>query len=311
MNNSLITGVLAALTLSSCSVTQRTHTVSSVPVETQVYNVTVADLDVKEEKATSTTDWKWNLFSTFSLSKVKKDAEAQLLNATSADVIVEPQYIVERRGVLRGGSVTVSGYPARYTNFHTITDTEATALVSKDTISVKNKPVITLSRLHISGPALTPIVKSSIKLSSNIPSRSFINLIGGTSIYADNDYLGYSAGLMYGHHGKSLGWYVKGTYAYNDDYCEVKDYSLTAGIIKPFTRALSVFAGAGVGYFSESDYDYYWESYTEECISIPFDLGAQFTIKKFNILVGCSYTLNTTYPDYWHIRPFVGVGLSF
>lgn len=323
MTKSLIISALSALTLSSCAVTQRTHTASSVPVDTKIYNVTVADLDVKEQRATSTSNWNWNLFSTFSLSKVKKEAEAELLKETGADVIVDPQYEVERRGALRGGSVTVSGYPARYTNFHSITPAEATAIMEEKNPELKRKSIVGISRLRIAGPAIQPVMKRRISISSNIQPRSFLNVLGGINIQQELDGVGSNFGLMYGHYGKSWGWYVKGSYSMvkEDSYHwneDVKAYSATVGVMKPFSNSFSVFAGVGLGYISDKEYDiydyydyYHTYEYDYSGLSVPFDLGVQFTIKKFNILAGCSYSINTSETYLGLITPFVGIGISF
>lgn len=60
-----------------------------------------------------------------SIETIKTNLTAQMLQENNADVLVEPQYIVEKRGWLRGGSVTVIGFPAKYKNFHPMTEAEA------------------------------------------------------------------------------------------------------------------------------------------------------------------------------------------
>lgn len=55
----------------------------------------------------------------------KKKAEAKLLEESKADVVVQPQYTITRRGIFRGGSVTVTGYPATYKNFRPMTKDDA------------------------------------------------------------------------------------------------------------------------------------------------------------------------------------------
>ncbi|MDE6460824.1 MAG: hypothetical protein K2K52_08380 [Paramuribaculum sp.] len=335
MTKSLIISALSALTLSSCAVTQRTNTASTVPVDAKIYNVTVADLDVQEQRATSTSNWKWNLFSSFSLSKVKKNAEAELLKETGADVIVDPQYEVERRGALRGGSVTVSGYPARYTNFHSITPAEATAIMDEKNPASKEKCLLGISRLRISGPAVQPIKKPRIKLNADIIPRSFLNVLGGIYLHGDYYAVGSNYGLMYGHHGKTWGWYVKGSFSMlsdnhgyyrGEENSDVKSYNATFGLFKPFSNSFGIFAGAGVGYISDKEheegyyYDHYYDDYYDHYyyvydfsgVSVPFELGFQFTVKKkFNILGGCTYSLNTSHTDRLYLTPFLGIGFSF
>lgn len=119
---------IAALALSSCSSIR--HTSTTVDVETKVINFTVADMNVKPEKVTATTNWDFNPFKRVDVGEIKTNTTARLVNENNADVLVEPQYIIERRGFLRGGSVTVTGFPATYTNFHKMTDSEAAIITA-------------------------------------------------------------------------------------------------------------------------------------------------------------------------------------
>ena len=309
MKQGIIICMLAALTLSSCAVTQKTATASTTQVDTKIYNVTIADLDVKSERATATTQWQWNMFSTFSLSKVKKDAEAELLNATESDVIVEPRYEVERRGLFRGGSITVSGYPARYCNYHTITESEAKAIVTLDTPQSNTEQVVTFSKLKPS----KSLAKVPTSNSYSVRPKSFFNAIAGPSIEKHDSELGYSIGLMYGRHRKSWGWYVKGSYSsFEGEKITQHESQLTFGVVKPFSNTFSLFAGAGVGYIEGDFYYYYHHSYYDcSGVSVPFDLGMQFSIQKFNIVAGVSYSINTQETYIVMFKPFVGIGFCF
>ena len=119
-------GLLAvgvALMMSSCTTVR--HTATAGPVDNKVISFTVADLNVKKNKVTKTYNWNWNPFKCVSVDLVKENTEAALLQENGADVLVEPEYIIERRGLMRGGSVTVIGFPATYTNFHKMTPEEA------------------------------------------------------------------------------------------------------------------------------------------------------------------------------------------
>lgn len=108
-----------------CSCTSIRHTASTASVDTEIYNFTVADMDVQPVKVSKTFSWSYNPFKKVSIGVVKDNTTAQLLKETDADVLVEPQYIVEKRGFMRGGSVTVIGFPAKYSNFHKMTESEA------------------------------------------------------------------------------------------------------------------------------------------------------------------------------------------
>ena len=61
----------AALALSSCASVQ--YTASSVKVDSEVYNLTVADMDVSTQKVSKTTSWKWNPLNTVSVASKKPE----------------------------------------------------------------------------------------------------------------------------------------------------------------------------------------------------------------------------------------------
>lgn len=115
--------LIAALALSSCSTIR--HTSSTADVDTRVVSFTVADVNVRPEKVSATQSWSFNPFKRVDVSLMKTNTTARLVNENNADVLVEPQYIIEQRGFLRGGSVTVTGFPATYSNFHKMTPEEA------------------------------------------------------------------------------------------------------------------------------------------------------------------------------------------
>ena len=122
--------------MASCSSLR--HTASTAPVDVRVTSLTAVDLNVNPEKATRTTSWSYNPFRSVSIAQVKENTEAELLQEVDADVLVEPQYIVKKRGFLRGGSVTVIGFPAKYSNFHKLT-TEESEILKNVTVTKKEK----------------------------------------------------------------------------------------------------------------------------------------------------------------------------
>jgi len=132
--------LVAGLALCSCSSIK--HTAAVAPVETKVVNFTVADVDVRTERITKTTSWNYNPFCPVSIETIKTNTTAEMLREVGADVLMEPQYIVKKRGFLRGGSVTVTGFPATYSNFHKMTPEEAkvfNAANVKKTVEKKKK----------------------------------------------------------------------------------------------------------------------------------------------------------------------------
>lgn len=118
------------LTLSSCSTIS--NTCESTYVDTKVVSVTVADMKVQPQRVEHTHSWKWSPFKIRSISKETENATGELLKKQNADVLVEPQYTVTKRGWFRGGSVTVSGYPATYYNFRPMTEKDATTIATLD-----------------------------------------------------------------------------------------------------------------------------------------------------------------------------------
>lgn len=120
----LIFGLTTGLLMLTASCTSVKHTASTLPVESQIVSFTVADLEVSPNKVSKTTNWNYQLGGV-NVEDVKHNTEAWLLDEVGADVLVEPEYIVERRGWLRGGTVTVTGYPAKFKNFHTPSPAEA------------------------------------------------------------------------------------------------------------------------------------------------------------------------------------------
>lgn len=118
--------ILLAGIMASCSSVR--HTSDTVNVNNTVTSFTVADLKVTPYKVSKTTKWNYNPFKSVSVAIIKGNTEALLLDESQADVLLEPQYIVEKRGFLRGGSVTVIGYPAKFENFHKMTSEEATII---------------------------------------------------------------------------------------------------------------------------------------------------------------------------------------
>lgn len=110
-----------------------------IPVETSVVSFTVADMEVCPTKITKTTRWSYNPFKRVSIETVKTNTTAIMLQEAKADALVGSEYIIEHRGFLRGGSVTVTGFPAKYNNFHTMTHAEAEAFKAMKSVKGKDK----------------------------------------------------------------------------------------------------------------------------------------------------------------------------
>ena len=100
----------------------------TVEVETVVKAVAMADLDIAEERASKSVTWKIKLFSPTDLEQRKKNLITQLCRETGADILIDPQFEFEKK-ILGGGKLTVTGYPAKYTNFRNMTDKEIEGLI--------------------------------------------------------------------------------------------------------------------------------------------------------------------------------------
>lgn len=201
MKTRLFLALGLTLALSSCSTI--THTVQTAPVNTEVYSLTVADMDVSEQKQTATAEWKWNPFNMLSLKGVKDDATAKLLAGADADVLVDPQFTVERRGLFRGGSVTVAGFPATYKNFRNMTEEDARKIAT-----VEGKLDIAIVSPFINTSASLSQKKKTGKRQISVPrsdnkadlwkGKSAIGInIGYGFFLEENDYSTTELGLKY------------------------------------------------------------------------------------------------------------------
>lgn len=309
-----------AVLLSSCSTIS--HTSQTTGVDARVYNLTVADLDVADQKVSKTVDWKWTPLSTVSVESQKKNAEAELCNETGADVVIEPQYEVNRRGLFRGGSVTVTGYPAKYRNFRPMTQEDAEKIALVDGNIAVAVPMIGTSEQTLFTPKKKR-EKQSFDNAAAPKGHKFLSLIGGL-VLASDDHVdtGYQLGLMFGKYGSSWGWYVKGMYLngkgsdwterYSDSYTE-SGLSFTVGVIKTITPRFNAFLGAGYGFNYYSDYyGYGGDFYSAN--GLATEVGLQWTANRFHVLAGVNFITNFEDCDTnsrVNIDPFIGIGFSF
>lgn len=325
MTRKILAAGIAALALNSCSTI--THTSQTAAVDTQVYNLTVADMKVAAKKDSVTVDWKWNPLSTVSLSAQKQTATHTLLGKNEADVLVEPEYIVKRRGLFRGGSVTVTGYPATYSNFRAMTadDAEKIATINGDNNIVVVNPMLSTTAGKVvkkkkPAPVLPLRKHEAVR-------HQFVNVLGG-AVLNQNIENGYHFGAMYGSYGNNWGWYGKVTLNstrldkhenHEDEEMQRKwSPSVTIGAIKTIGGGFSTFFGIGVGgYFTEDwteHYNgYFWSTDYEEDtkFSIPVEIGFMKRFKSINVMAGATYATPVAGIGSGNINPFVGVGYSF
>lgn len=309
----------AAIALTSC--TTVSHTAKTEDVETHVYNLTVADMDVSKDKVSKTTSWNWTPLSTVSVEAQKEKATAELLEEKKADVLVEPQYIVKRRGLFRGGEVTVTGYPATYRNFRPMTKDDAEAIATID-----GKLALAYPMIRTSGHKPVPVKKAHRKSAvEDRVSRSFLSLVGGPVIDPEGTFdTGPQLGLMYGHYGTRWGWYVKAMWTHASMGCDTYDGPttktvnsgcLTIGALKTITRNFNLFAGVGISGGFHSTYINHYGDDLEQHVAIPFELGGQWVKGHFSLSAGMTVPYfgysNVDTETTCNLNPFVGIGYTF
>lgn len=289
MKKSLIiaSASLAVVALSSCSTVISNSPACTVETEALIYNLSVADLEVQPQKVTATTSWSWNPFK--KVSSYEAMAVAEALKESGADVLVEPVYEVKKRGLFRGGSVTVTGSPGHYTNFRPMT--VADALIIK---TFKGGPGVASPIISTTAPDLLNRLTSEEEQASS--RNRFINILFGFPL--GSDFSGGSFGAMYGRTGESWGWYGKlnidwGT---DDEGDRGTGFNITAGAIRKLPANFGLFAGIGLGV-----------SPVESKFAFPLEVGVQWKISSFNIMVGVQELFSSPCLT----KPFVGVGYCF
>lgn len=112
------------LAMSSCSVVQQTAT--TLQSEASVRNFTVADLDVSPERIHYTME-PTKAEQRGGLDNVKRAAESKALKENgNSDVLVDPEFVIEQKKNFFGtkvSKITVSGHPAKYKNYRSLEDT--------------------------------------------------------------------------------------------------------------------------------------------------------------------------------------------
>lgn len=125
---SILSGALLLFALSSCS-TMRKSTSTDLQVEKAVYQYpTVADLNVqpKIEKKVSWGFVPFNLGQP-SMANRKSNLMADAVKESAADVLLEPQ-LVYTKVPFGERTLTITGFPASFTNFRNATPEDLEAL---------------------------------------------------------------------------------------------------------------------------------------------------------------------------------------
>ena len=132
--------LIVASCIALCSCSSVKHTSTTANVDMRVYSFSVADVNVQPEKVSATTSWSFNPFKRVDVELIKLNTTAKLIQDAEADILVEPQYIVYKGGFMRGGYVTVYGFPATYSNFHNMTPEEAEIVKAINSADCNKKP---------------------------------------------------------------------------------------------------------------------------------------------------------------------------
>ena len=150
MKKILIVMVAAACALAtSCSTVYRTASVQQV--KSPISSATIADIDVVGPKITYTYSVPKNVAKVGIQNSLNAAVSEALAKAgKGGDVLIDMQYSMERRWGFFGGnrvrSITVTGIPARYTNFRSANDETMQKIV------LENEGVV--KRDHSSTPAV-------------------------------------------------------------------------------------------------------------------------------------------------------------
>ena len=116
--------VSCAFALTSCVTTNKTAKTADFSTET--FNATVADLEVSDKRVTATLNPVPAEVRRGGMKNIKKTVEAKALEENgNADVLVNPEFTYTvKRGFFskKVTSMTVTGRPAKYKNFHSLND---------------------------------------------------------------------------------------------------------------------------------------------------------------------------------------------
>lgn len=117
--------VCAAALFASCTTIKKTATTADVTSCIQQYP-TIASVEVKD-KVEEATVWGWNPFKKDRFELRKGNLVAETLKKHDADVLLEPQFIIKKRGFGQR-SITLFGFPVKYKSFHAATQDDLKAI---------------------------------------------------------------------------------------------------------------------------------------------------------------------------------------
>ena len=210
--------LLAVMIFTSCTTTKISYeeymTRQAEPVMINPYIApTIADLDISETKETVNETFKNDLtlkskFDNKSVEAWKEATLAKMMREFNSDVIVAPTYNVTTSKDMKNITVEISGYPAKYVNFRSLSVADSAAMrahaieIAKGGFTDYER--ITEVRTHTNKKTSETIEKMS-RLGNffSIEAGANLGLIGGDNLVLDvqgvygvqiNNYLGIGGG---------------------------------------------------------------------------------------------------------------------
>ena len=162
---------LSAIMLTSCQTLMQTS--RNIETGSAITSITLADLNVSDKRESHTISHVTDAMQKGGEENVKRIAEAKILEAANADILVEPRYHVVKKHKLFGGakitSITVSGRPANFTNFRAI----------EDSILFRPEKIYVNEKSHSNAYKRNSFVKNSISTNKNnsiLDKKKYISL---------------------------------------------------------------------------------------------------------------------------------------
>lgn len=210
MNKSVLLLICVAL-LSSCSVTQKMAV--STPVEdVGVHQYpTVADLDIKPQKVTSTEEWRFVPFNWGqpTLDVRKGNMIAEMLETNGGDVLLEPHTVYTKK-MFGKRTLKISGFVASFENFRKASDEDLKALEigyrksERPVYNVSRKPMFPqLANKISSGKKNT--ARNAFKISAGFTASGLVGCD-----YNRGRRMGYAVNFEYQRHMPSSFYYTAG-----------------------------------------------------------------------------------------------------
>ncbi len=233
MKKSLGLLMLTTVLLTSCQTVIKTSRTACVGQ--QLKNVTVVDLEASDKRVTYTLKPDKEV-RRGGLENVKQAAEADVLKEHNADVLLEPRYVVSKKRTLFGKkitSVTVSGRPAYYKNYRSLSD------------SVWSSPVFRGVKAENYAVARNGTTKRSVAHSSFFRKRGFEGYVSLAPSYS---------------------WYEKLDNPRYKEFDEVNAFSLNLLANYGYRFNSHLFAGIGTGLMwgdYDGGYDYSFPIYLD------------------------------------------------